>query len=99
MKRIIAPVIAGVLVLGLLSGCDAKEREALKGQITSIQQELVTANNALAAKESELTSLRTDLQTAKDAEAQAVAQVTVLTTDLETAKLDLETALAGKKKK
>jgi septal ring factor EnvC (AmiA/AmiB activator) len=99
MKRIIAPVIAGVLVLGLLSGCDAKEREALKGQVTSLQQELVTVNNALAAKESELTSLRTELQTAKDAEAQAVAQVAVLTTDLETVKLDLETALAGKKKK
>lgn len=99
MKKIIAPVIAGVLVLGLLAGCDAKEREALQGQVTSLQQELVTANNALAAKESELTSVRTELQAAKDAEAAATAQVATLTTDLETAKADLEKALAGKKKK
>ncbi len=99
MKRIIAPVIAGVLVLGLLSGCDAKERETLKAQVTSLQQELVTTNNALAAKESELTSLRTELQTARDAEAQAVAQVAALTTDIETVKADLDKALAGKKKK
>ena len=98
MKRIIAPVIAGVLVLGLLTGCDAKERDALKGQVTSLQQELVTANNALAAKESELTSLRSELQSAKELEAQATAQVAAITTELETAKLELEAALTKKKK-
>ncbi len=98
MKRIIAPVIAGVLVLGLLTGCDSKERDALKGQVTSLQQELVTANNALAAKESELTSLRSELQSVKESEARATAQVAVITTELETAKLELEAALAKKKK-
>ena len=98
MKKIFAPAIAGVLVLGLLAGCDAKEREALKSQVTSLQQELVTANNTLASKESELTTLRAQLQAATDSQTQAAAQVAALTAELETVKADLAKAQSKKKK-
>ncbi len=99
MKKIIAPMIAGVLVLGLLAGCGAKEREALQTQVTSLQQELVTANNSLAAQESELTALRAQLQTVTESQTQAAAEIAMLTSELETAKTDLAAAQMGKKKR
>lgn len=97
MKKIIAPAIAGVLVLGLLAGCDGKEREALQQQVASLQQELVTANNSLAAKESELSALRTELQAAKDSATQIEAQLATLTAEMEAAQAEL--AKFAKKKK
>jgi septal ring factor EnvC (AmiA/AmiB activator) len=98
MKRIVAPAIAGVLVLGLLTGCGAEEREALQKRVSSLQQELVTANNSLAAKESELTTLRAQLQSATDSQTQAAAEVAALTAELETVKADLAKAQTKKKK-
>lgn len=94
MKKIIATTAACVLVLGLATGCDKKEREALQMQVTTLQQELTNVNASLLAKDEEINLLKNELQAVKDAQSSAVNQINTLSGELSQTKADLAKAQA-----
>ena len=53
-------LVIGVALLAL-AGCDAKEREALKGEVASLQVELSAASEARAGSEAQLTQVLDEL--------------------------------------
>lgn len=99
MKKIIASAAAGVVVLMLLTGCDAKEREALQKQVATLQQDLTAANASLATKDQEISQLKSQLMTSQEAQAQMVAQNDALNGELENIKKTLSDLQAKSAKK
>ncbi len=97
-------VMMAVLLAAGLSGCGAKEREALQQKVTGLEQQLVRVNSELAQKDATAAELRNladtaqnklkEAQTTIDAQASKLAKVQV-----ERDKLKQEVAQLKKKKK
>lgn len=98
-----AMATAMVMLLALsITGCGTKERDELRAQVGTLQQQLAQATKDNASKEAELTALRGQLQSAQDALAQSQSQAETLSHDLETTLAELNKTkeeLAKKKKK
>jgi outer membrane murein-binding lipoprotein Lpp len=103
MKRTVVAIAAAAIILTVLSGCGAKERDELRTKVATLEQQLTKANSDLAAKETELTAARGSLQAAQGAQAQAQAQLNSLSAELTRTKAELDkaraAAVAAKKKK
>jgi len=101
--RQMAMATAMVMLLALgITGCGTKERDELRTQVGTLQQQLAQATKDNASKEAELTALRGQLQSAQDALAQSQSQAETLSHDLETTLAELNKTkeeLAKKKKK
>lgn len=103
MMRRYGMVLVVLLAAGL-TGCGAKEREALQQKVAGLEQQLVRVNSELAEKDATATELRNIADTAQnklkmaqatiDAQASKLAKVQV-----ERDKLKQQVAQLKKKKK
>jgi peptidoglycan hydrolase CwlO-like protein len=97
MKQMAVAAAIAVFVVGLLTGCDAKEREQLRNQVATLEQQLTEANSNLAARESEVSQLQAQVQSVQGERDQAQNQVDKLKSDLIAANSEL-TKLKAKAK-
>jgi len=97
MKQMAVAAAIAVFVVGLLTGCDAKEREQLRNQVATLEQQLSEANSNLAARESEVSQLQAQVQSVQGERDQAQGQVDKLKRELITANSEL-TKLKAKAK-
>lgn len=71
MKRIAVLAPVAVVMVLLLAGCGAKEREELKAQVVTLQQQIEANNATLAQRDAEIAQLKTDLTAAQGERDQA----------------------------
>ena len=103
MRRFYVMIVA-VLLAAALTGCGAKEREALQQKVAGLEQQLVRVNSELAEKDATATELRNIADTAqnklKEAQATIDAQASKLAkVQVERDKLKQQVAQLKKKKK
>ena len=103
MRRFYGMLLAVVLAAGL-TGCGAKEREALQQKVAGLEQQLVRVNSELAEKDATATELRNVAETTqnklKEAQATIDAQASKLAkVQVERDKLKKEVAQLKKRKK
>lgn len=89
MKQMAVAAAIAVFVVGVLTGCDAKEREQLRNQVATLEQQLSEANSNLAARESEVSQLQAQVQSVQAERDQAQSQVDKLKSELITANSEL----------
>jgi uncharacterized coiled-coil DUF342 family protein len=97
-------MLLAVLLAAGLTGCGAKEREALQQKVAGLEQQLVRVNSELAEKDATATELRNVAETAqnklKEAQATIDAQASKLAkVQVERDKLKKEVAQLKKRKK
>jgi septal ring factor EnvC (AmiA/AmiB activator) len=99
MKRIAVYVPVAVMMVALLAGCGAKEREELKAQVATLQQQIEQNNAALAERDGQLNQLKTELSNVQAERDQALENATRLGNELSTVKDELAKLKAKTTKK
>ena len=98
MKRIAVLVPVTLLMIVLLAGCGTKEREELKAQVITLQQQIELDKTTLAERESELNNLKTDLQNTQVERDNAMEKLASANEQLTVAKKELAKLKAVKPK-
>ena len=75
MKRMAVAASSTLIAVMLLAGCDAKEREALKNQVSAQEQQLAQANGAIETLQTNVKQIQADVQAIRSERDEMLARI------------------------
>ena len=83
MKRMAVAASSALVAVVLLTGCDAKEREALKNQVSALEQQVSQADATIATLQTNVKQLQTDVQSVRSDRDELVARIDKIGTEVD----------------